>query len=328
MNKDYSISVVRLLAICSIVVCHIMSYFGNELARWLDVGVPIFFFISGYLFSNKTINSGLEFYKKRFRRILVPYYIFITISLLIVFFFDRCNFTVSNVISLLILRGGGTIVGLGHLWFIPYILLCYLITPFLLETLGIVKKTKHDLLILGACVIGAVIFCEFFATFYNSAWIVAYILGIFFGGSKSKKIITSISVIGIFGNIIQISIDYLLCIELNGVVLQVYSRFCNYMHVALGILIFVIVTTACKKVMNSRNYCQSKIGDILDITDNCSYNIYLIHQFFCLGSFSLLGINQNKIFSTTVTLLIIIISAVILNILENGINTMIDAMEG
>ena len=63
MDRDYSISFVRYISMLFVIICHIFQYFGNELAWWLNVGVQIFLFISGYLYANKKTNDKKEFYK-------------------------------------------------------------------------------------------------------------------------------------------------------------------------------------------------------------------------------------------------------------------------
>ena len=48
MARDYKISVIRILAMLSIVVCHIFQAQNNQIAFWLNVGVQVFLFMSGY----------------------------------------------------------------------------------------------------------------------------------------------------------------------------------------------------------------------------------------------------------------------------------------
>jgi len=46
---------------------------------WLNVGVQISLTISGYLYARKDINGGItSYYKKRFLKICIPYYIVFT----------------------------------------------------------------------------------------------------------------------------------------------------------------------------------------------------------------------------------------------------------
>ena len=53
-GKELSVSMIRLLAMLSIIACHFCQYYNSEWAWWLNVGVQVFFIISsGYLYGNK-----------------------------------------------------------------------------------------------------------------------------------------------------------------------------------------------------------------------------------------------------------------------------------
>ena len=56
-GKNLTISMIRLLAMLSIIACHFCQYYNNEWAWWLNVGVQVFFIISGYLYGNKSVSS-------------------------------------------------------------------------------------------------------------------------------------------------------------------------------------------------------------------------------------------------------------------------------
>lgn len=74
-EKDCVLSAIRLISLIFIIVCHIMQYYGFVLAGWFNVGVQMFFFLSGYLHGTKDINNELLFYKKKLLKILPSYYI-------------------------------------------------------------------------------------------------------------------------------------------------------------------------------------------------------------------------------------------------------------
>jgi len=63
---NYTLIFSRILAMFLILACHAASWMGLEaLEQVLCVGVPIFFFISGYIYGNKVITSAKQFLKKR-----------------------------------------------------------------------------------------------------------------------------------------------------------------------------------------------------------------------------------------------------------------------
>ena len=47
-----------------IVACHYLQYYNNGLAWWLNVGVQVFFVISGYLYGIRDIDNPLAFLKE------------------------------------------------------------------------------------------------------------------------------------------------------------------------------------------------------------------------------------------------------------------------
>lgn len=68
INKDYSISYFRFIAMCFIVLCHIMQrdVFSTSIAGanikwafWFNIGVQMFLFLSGYLYGKKDIKRKI-----------------------------------------------------------------------------------------------------------------------------------------------------------------------------------------------------------------------------------------------------------------------------
>jgi peptidoglycan/LPS O-acetylase OafA/YrhL len=73
--RNSVISLIRLLSMLMIISCHIMQYYDLELAWWFNVGVQIFLCISGFLYGQKNIDNVTDFYNKRLKKILIPYYV-------------------------------------------------------------------------------------------------------------------------------------------------------------------------------------------------------------------------------------------------------------
>ena len=54
ITKNYSISILRVVGMFSIVFCHFFSWLGfSFLSQFLNFGVYLFLFISGFLYANK-----------------------------------------------------------------------------------------------------------------------------------------------------------------------------------------------------------------------------------------------------------------------------------
>ena len=99
-NKDYSISCVRFIAMCFIVVCHMMQRddFASDIygahigwAFWFNIGVQMFLFISGFLYGKKESVDTVSFFKRAFPKILVDYYIFVIVMLIAIYISPSYN---------------------------------------------------------------------------------------------------------------------------------------------------------------------------------------------------------------------------------------------
>ncbi|MBO5746000.1 MAG: acyltransferase [Clostridia bacterium] len=309
-QKNYSLSLLRFIAMAFIVLCHFLQYYGNELAWWFNVGVQIFFCISGFLYGNKKITSPIEFVGKNFKKILIPYYCFLIPSIILYFVFHKESIDISTAIySLLTIR---TIDGLGHLWFISYILFCYLITPYLQALADIMKKLKW-LVFSFVCILIAMagfLLSYAFNSFFDFSRIFCYLFGyftaVFLHNYKNNifKIFTCIIVVlTIIMNIVKIYFKYI-----NPGTFIFFDWFLAYAHALLGISITLIFIVFFKKI---------KRVAFLDLTDKYSFFIYIVHQIFILSPFNLLSITDYKIFNWTITVLSIILCAILLKLISD-----------
>lgn len=296
---DLRISFIRFLAMNLIIICHIMQYNQCELAWWFNVGVQIFLFMSGYLYSKKNIKSPLKFYKKNISKIMIPYYVTIVPIIIIYIFVMKESFSLIYYFKIFLTLG--FLPGGDHLWFIQYILFCYLITPIYkkIDNCGNTKCINCILII---------IFLIIIEKFRTSAWIFCYLIGLVLGSKNIKPLF--VYIICLFMNLIQIYIDYFSNVDMDGLIVKFYDIFCNYAHVFLGITIFYLIINFLDK---NKNIIKIKfISWIIKKSDNYSYNIFLVHQFLILGPLSLMTITNNKI----INLIIIYIAITTLGIIN------------
>ncbi len=308
---DYNISLIRLAALIMIVTCHFLQYEGNELAWWLNIGVQIFLFISGFLYANKKIEIW-TFYKQNFLKIIIPYLLVLIPALLIhIFILDR-SFSIVGlfriIIALDLLKGG------GHLWFVQYILLCYFITPFLKKIFEKCANSKSISMKIMVVLIILFFLC-LVQTYRISAWYFVFILGLFLGNTHLEKrikyiIYCVIVVLSVIINMICIYYNYISLYEFGEKYKIIYEIFSNYGRAFLGISIFVIFKAILEKLKNG--YSNQTIK-LLDFSDKYSYNIYLVHQFIILGPLSLMSITNYKLLNIVLICSIIIALAIINN---------------
>jgi peptidoglycan/LPS O-acetylase OafA/YrhL len=131
-HQSSAISFIRVTALAFIFACHILQYYGLASASWLNVGVEMFLFISGFLFGKQNIVRWGEWFGKRAIRILPDYYITLCVAIFLLIYAGKARiepqwiaayFTVTHDLFNI------DVPGLGHLWYITCILFCYLLAP-------------------------------------------------------------------------------------------------------------------------------------------------------------------------------------------------------
>lgn len=325
-KHDYSISLIRLIATVFIIVCHIMQYLDMELAWWFNVGVQMFLCMSGFLYGKRNqINDDLKFYKKNFLKILIDYYVVIISVILLFTIFLPEKLSIVEIIKVLLtnrtLRGG------EHLWYIPYCLLCYLITPVLSRCLGNCenKSIFKRFLLLSIFV---VVVIDLFFNYFKSAWIFCYILGFFLGRISNReksdlcnKMSFAIITGAILSNCVQIIQDYVLKLEFSDIIASRYYRFCNFAHVALGVSLFIIFKAVFSVIF--KNGYPNLIKKICGYSDKYSYDVYLVHQFVILGPFSLMHLTEMIGINLVLIMAIILVSSVLVNFISTRVRNKI-----
>lgn len=288
-----------------IISCHIMQYYDLELAWWFNVGVQIFLCISGFLYGQKSIDNVTDFYNKRLKKILIPYYLVFIPFGIIEFIFARDAFSIKNFALGIVLCSW--LKGAEHLWFIPTILMCYLITPLLQGYRNKCVEGKRTILVFTvlSLIITSVLIQGF--TTFNPAWICCYMIGYALGMNEkgnyiNENVLTIIAgIIAAAGNAVQIYCDYIANIDFTG-----FGIIKNYNHVMLGVFIFLLLKAIFEKVD------LSKFRKLLKLSDTYSFEVYLVHQLLILGPFSLLGLTGYSLFNILIMLLGVCVLAFVL----------------
>ena len=292
----------RVLGVILILLCHFVQQstntYLNLTAQFFNIGVNMFFILSGFLFGIRGgQNNVLPWYKKRVKRIYIPYELFI-IFLLIVHCCCRLNVLKIDWLFLVLGLQGSVVGVLGaeQTWFITALLLCYLVTPVISRLLRTSDKTKRIVFVifLLPTILGLIPDDCVFTLIAPICWYtVAY-----FAGMKYDKIqITKNKAIAAF---------LLMCMSFT---VRILSRFCIdgtiiYNHMVVGytqtiaaFCIFYIVAWLTKK---------RTAGRIISFISVISFEIYLYHYMFTVGPVQLFGLTGNWILDSLVVTIITI----------------------
>lgn len=311
-GKNLAISAIRLFAMLSIIACHICQFFNSEWAWWLNVGVQVFFIISGYLYGCKIIDEPIQWLKNRFMKILTPYYIFLTLAIVGYLIISPEILGLGNILSSYL--AVGTIKGMGHLWFVSYILFCYIITPYLASIRDYLSNKN---LLYVFCIITVLvglysIIGILIKGHFRPGLIVCYILGYYTAvfvkriGERTLDVCFWVSLIPtIISNYVYYHLHYIQGIEMKGWLVHIT----DFSHALLGYSITMMLMILLKNIKESR---------ILEYSDKYSYSIYLVHQLFILSPLTLLAITDYRSVNIALTLCAIIISSFILNAISEA----------
>ena len=309
--RSASISAIRLGAFLLIVSCHMLQYLRHELAWWLNVGVQVFLCLSGYLYGQRRIADALSFYAKRAKRILIPYYVVLVPALALGRLLWPAEWTAACAFKALLCVD--TIPGGGHLWFVPTILMCYLLTPTL--QMCCERALSRRRFLPGIVLLAALFAVGFggFAPFFSPAWMTCYLLGYALGfaearGARGGRWLAACVVALSSLNLLQIYIQYIGRIKLYGLVELVYDLSTDYNHVSLGVTLFLAFKWAFDRLRLERS---AALRALLSATDRYSYAGYLVHGFLILGPMSLMELTG----SLAANILIILAATALLAVL-------------
>lgn len=280
------------------------------------MGVQVFFVISGFLYGNKDIYDPLDFLVKRFKKLLIPYWLFLLIAIVLYAAFSRENLHASEVLKSIVCAD--TIKGLGHLWFVGYILFCYILTPYLqririrLEKLTFWKAFIIIALLLLMVQILGIAFESYFQPDRVSCYIIGYYMPILIRkANKSIKaaLLGMLVLVAIVMNTARIYLKYYAI----GVVPEVLvNGLVRYAHLALGVALFAILFRALRNV---------KYNVFLKWSDAYSYPIYLVHQFFIISPFTLMAVTQIKSLNWAIVLVATIVLAIMIDLMAKHLIT-------
>lgn len=306
-NRDYSISFIRLLSMFLIITCHILQYYDNGLAWVLNVGVQVFLIISGYLYGLKKIDSCFRFLIKQFKKILIPYWIFLFVATALYYIFSPENINIKIFVKSLLTIS--TINGIGHLWFIRYILLCYCLLPLL----NIIRDRISGGVIMALAAIPTMFFVHLLIepiSYFNGAFINCFVFGYFLCNIERRLEHKAFNVISTIVVLVAVVINVIRLISIYGDTVIVNDMFNKYAHLLFGALLFILL-----RRVNLKNYYKP-----LRLSDKYSYHIYIVHQLFILSPFTVLTLTNIKVVDILLVYVVCCLFGYILYVVSNYIS--------
>lgn len=333
-DRDMSISLIRGIAMLMVITCHLCEQLSQGMSGWeadfflrfgnyCANGVQIFLFISGYLYAGKDRYFELQgeritFLGESFAKILFPYYVYSFLVILPVYArLQPDALTVRSVAGLLLTSE--TVKGVHHLWFIPYILMCYVLTPALYDIRTYIRKKGISALkvVLLLC-IGTEVYCYFFSSFFIPEWICVYGIGYFWrdlccevrkkGGTAFFVLFGAMLISNVFRYLARYIMEEPLANWLGG---EAVTLLCNWSQVLFALALFTIL------------HRQIKIGHVgekvIAFSDKYSYTIYLAHMIYIKGPLDTLNLTNCRVVNLGITLALVFASGVGLLYLCQGI---------
>lgn len=328
MKRDLSISFIRVTAMMFIVACHVASFFNQvAVASFFDVGVPMFFLISGYLYGDRCIVDTTSFLFKRYIRLIIPAIIWLAV-VCISAKLGRCDFPLTHEIVFLLLN----LQGLRFIfptmeklfigpWFFTSIMVCYIIWALYLKV-----ERKHpsiaSIFSYGGTV-PMILFCIL-------AFLRISLFGVmaFFAGAiiKRRKLFDTIEKKHIIPCAFYFcgAIALRLCCRrlIDGTVLY-NDVIAPLSHVVLAGAIVSLIKWVFVVMPDIMRVISSSV--IFSHLDNISIYIYVCHTFFIDGTIiSLFKLPLPSYLLFPGYIIIIIISSTVMWIIGNRLTAMID----
>lgn len=316
-QRKASISMVRFTAMIMIIACHMFQYYDNELCHWFNVGVQVFFVISGYLYGTKEIDNPILFFKRTFKKILVPYYLFLCIAICLYGIFYPLELGgIMTVIKTIVCAG--TLSGLGHLWFVGYILFCYFLTPYLYWLRKSIPDYSSAVMIIGVYIFIILIIQVLgfsFKSYFLPDRVSAYVIGFLssdliarYGCRMKRFLLWGFLILAFVLNSVEIYTKYFWNPSFPSLCQTLFNGLCQYAHLFLGVALFFCL-----------NECFKSIRDMafLKVSDKYSYSIYIVHLLFILSPFTLMSITMYAVMNWSIVVLAALCAGFLLQFLSN-----------
>ena len=278
----------RTAAAIMILLCHFCSQRGgplfNAAAQILNIGVPLFFILSGYLFGRKGIRPPYrKWFLRRLERLWLPYWLFLAVLAAIYLLKGLNIWTLDWLLLLFGLQGSVVGVwGAEQTWFITALMICYGATPIISIATAKLDKKHISWFLAGLSILPLLLHLmkpvaigTLLAPVCLSA--VAYFIG---SRTLNVKVTGWGARWAVVTIIVSFGLRFILRIFFDGTVF--YSGIvATYTHYAAALAIFCLFAWF---------FSDRRPVRIVAFIGNISFEMYLYHYMLTVGPISLFGV--------------------------------------
>lgn len=279
-HRSQEIDTLRGISMLAMVLNHTNAYFLSlPLAHFLwnssQFAVPVFIFCSAYLFFRKqpsfTFSATLNHIRKRVARLLIPYYLFLPVWLLIIYFAQPQKITSSYILQNIFLTGGMDIN-----WFVMLFLYFAILMPFI----GYLKERNDFILLIFTLASSGSSFFFLFHTFPYSyklimwlPWSLVIFFSLFFVMSERERWFYPVTLVATG---LLFILTYAIQVWGHHSLIHYYNKYPpNLYHLSYGLFFITFLFFLAKK----RVFSFAPLQIQLQFLSKYSYPLYFIHYF-------------------------------------------------
>ena len=334
-ERNYALSLIRAIALLFVFLCHVLQQSRVPIVGdYFSVCVQMFLVLSGWLYGNRPLDtprSKWNFVRRNFGKILLDYYVYLLLFALPLYALLKPG-SVNRDSLFGVLTCSSTIGGIHHLWYIPYILACYLLTPLLSDLRVLLgERSNRNPWRLAAAFAGAAagvqVLIYAFHDYFIGAWLLCYGVGYFArswwpalsprGRKGGMALLISATLIA---NLVKHVCKYMLKLPLTGLKGELLNLEYLYAQALLGICLFATLYLWLRRLPLGRHAWARRF---LTQADRYSYDIYLTHMIFVKGILSLIGLTRSWPANLLVIVVISGVCGIVLYKVSQWIRTLI-----
>ena len=313
-----NISLLRMVSFVLIIAYHLLLNL-SPVSKWYDgwggdffpfyMSLQAFLFVSGYLYANKKIDDKKKFYKKELVKLLFPVLMLFVVFAILHLCIHPDSINPINFYHNFLADG----YPFGHLWFVWFLVVCYLLIPFVQKALD--KNNSHHKLYLSILLVCCIIEAIAEIIFSFKIVVCIFVFGMWYGkrqndGKLENKKLQKILCAFVF------TLSYVFFMLTRHCAFSenhfIYNLLGGFQHLMSGLIgtSFAILMLLCFEFLNKYNTPK-----ILKFSDKYSYFIYLWHSMFMKAPLCLMFITPYVSLNIIITLFVGITTATIFGFL-------------